>query len=360
MYIGGSNSLKRFLQTGVAKAQIVSVIVVREPLSTLLYTVINAATGGKLRQALSRLDYDDAFHLSLRVALKHYGTITIQKNEVLTVSKNSAPLSKESEFIPLSTSNEYKYNTLSGMLSKYVARHGGYDLLNYSGKDRNCQDFVLKAAEILVGDVNPKTRDFIKQDITSALGSQKLRRFMNSVTDLGAFVRRGVYRASSFTPGSILQLSLEEMLSYLHNEDVVNDIVDDKDNGFAGEAPSFPFYRKLYRERMQKYVRGGNHFPQSYLNMSMYSKHIDLDRMMSALNMDDVRDYFEDDDVFTSDYDMPSGSPYAAKDLYDFVHSGDHVHLVPNDEFNRLAGYLQKQGARTRESERIITVVSGA
>lgn len=190
-------------------------IIVREPLSSLVYLIMNAVSMGKLQEVISKMHYDNAYHLSLHLTLRGYGDVVIQKNEVITVTKGSVPLSKGAETYMLELDHEH---SIGEVLRLYATRFGGYNMLNYSAKDRNCQDFILKFSTILKHDLSQQAQHFIKQDLSSLFSSPGLRKLTNSVTNVAAMIRRGVYRASSYMPGSIIQVSLTEMRHFLESE----------------------------------------------------------------------------------------------------------------------------------------------
>ena len=139
---------------------------------------------GSFKNKLDRSEYDKLFHLQLVVKTNNGLNISIEKNEVINMTVNpSISSTAESSIVH----NLFQGLTLQNLMEN-TKNYMKNSMFSYSAKDNNCQDFVIG---ILNGNNigDDENRSFTKQDTESLFGdSNFLRKFSNTVSDLGATV----------------------------------------------------------------------------------------------------------------------------------------------------------------------------
>ena len=117
------------------------------------------------------------YHLKLLIRTTH-SNISLEKNEVITISPYHMNYKAENVYLhfpPGITINIILQNTRNKM---------GNSFLTYSARDNNCQNFVLSLLEAN-GLSNSQNVLFTKQS-TTGLFSTEMRKFTNTITDIGA------------------------------------------------------------------------------------------------------------------------------------------------------------------------------
>ena len=161
---------------------ITSATLKRTPLRSAIIKILNILTLGRFQQKLDESEYDKLFHLSLLVHTSSGAIISIEKNEVISMTVNPHS-SEHEEFSPIGyipqnlTLNQLMDNTQEFMKDSFFY---------YSARDNNCQDFVVGILDANdLGDA--ENRAFAKQDINELFDdSNFLRKFTNTITDIGA------------------------------------------------------------------------------------------------------------------------------------------------------------------------------
>ena len=172
----------RNMITTYGNHNIIKMVIVRNPLSTLLTASLNVVSLGAFSKRFSRLPYDKLFHLQLFITLDNNVTLSIEKNEVINMVLNPK-LPNESQQKQI---NEIPHGiTLNSLLENGKNIQGG-KWFKYSAYDNNCQDFImalLKGSNI----GNEQDYNFVKQDTASLFKNDSvLRKTANTVTDLAA------------------------------------------------------------------------------------------------------------------------------------------------------------------------------
>jgi hypothetical protein len=164
--------------------QIVKMTIDRTPVPSLLTGALNAVSMGAFNERFSMLPYDKLFHLRVDLQFTDSTRLAVEKNEVINMyerpKKLEAGEQKEVSGIPPGL-------TLNHLLEGGQRIQGG-NWFKYSAYDNNCQDFILA---LLNGSNigNEQDRNFIKQDTSSLFkGDSFLRKFANTVTDIGSKV----------------------------------------------------------------------------------------------------------------------------------------------------------------------------
>jgi len=148
----------------------------RAPVPSMIQKFINVLSGNKV-------PYDVLFHLSIVGHFPDGQRLIIEKNEVINVSMKiyrtpHTDVVKISDPAP-KTLNEIFQNTREQMGDKFIP---------YSAYDNNCQNFISNLLHAN-GHHNPEYDEFVMQD--TAVIFQKnpvLRKFANTLTDIGARV----------------------------------------------------------------------------------------------------------------------------------------------------------------------------
>ena len=160
---------------------IVSAEVVRSPVQSIVQQAINFVSGGEFKKAIADKPYDDIFHLMIVLTLEDGKKFSLEKNAIITLRPTKG---RSGESSPVSVPAGL---TLNKALEKTEAAMG--DLYaTYSAKSNNCQDFILAFLKANgMGDAKDYT--FVKQDVSTLFGKTDfLRKFTNTVTDIGAKV----------------------------------------------------------------------------------------------------------------------------------------------------------------------------
>lgn len=170
--------------------QILQMETCRTPVPSILTSALNAVSFGEFSKRFDKLPYDKLFHLDLRITLANPKGIALkpivvllEKNEVLNALVNPKK-AKDTECNKIGF--DQKSRLTINRLLEGAKNIQGDKFLKYSAYDNNCQDFimaVLKGSQIGT-EVN---YNFIKQDTKELFrGLPGLRKFANTVTDLGA------------------------------------------------------------------------------------------------------------------------------------------------------------------------------
>lgn len=174
----------RHILADYGNKKITGITIGRTPVSEALTKVLSSASS-QFKQNLENSPYDTLFHLFILVKLEGAGEVRLEKNEVINADliRKGTPDTDYKEVkvgIPNITLNE--------MLEKAKNAMGNQRFFGYSARDFNCQDFIIGIFNANnIGD--SQDREFIKQDTKSLFNDTGfLRKFANTITDLGAKV----------------------------------------------------------------------------------------------------------------------------------------------------------------------------
>ena len=160
---------------------IVSATLRRVPIQNAIINAMNLITLGSFGNRLERSDYDKLFHLQFIITTNNGQHIIIEKEEVIKFDVNPQERENE-EYSPVTIPQRITIQELMDNTKEYM----GGSMFSYSAKDNNCQDFVMG---ILNGnDIgSQENKNFAKQDTEELFSDNNfLRKFSNTVTDLGA------------------------------------------------------------------------------------------------------------------------------------------------------------------------------
>ena len=160
---------------------IVSATLRRVPIRNTILQALNFVSLGSFGHRLDKSDYDKLFHLQFIITTNRGTRVAIEKEEVIKININPQERDNE-EYSEVHLSHEITIQQLLNNTKDYMRK----SMFSYSAKDNNCQDFVMG---ILNGnDIgSEENRHFAKQDTEDLFSDNNfLRKFSNTVTDLGA------------------------------------------------------------------------------------------------------------------------------------------------------------------------------
>lgn len=171
---------------------VVSIVARRDPIQSMLNTVLNIASFGQWDKSRKAAAYDNLFHLGLEVSLKPDNAspavqrLIIEKNAVINISVPSAP-TDNTEVCPIVLQEPTTINKLLEGAKKVLAN----DMFSYDAFKNNCQDFIMA---ILTGNglATPESTAFVKQPIEKVASELPsiTKTIAKGATDLGAVVDR--------------------------------------------------------------------------------------------------------------------------------------------------------------------------
>ena len=156
----------------------------RTPVPDVLTGALNAVSFGAFGKRFGRLPYDELFHLRLDLVFEDGTRLAVEKNEVINMYENPKKLKGGEQKEIISIPPEL---TLNKMLEE-GQKIQGKKWFRYSAYNNNCQDFIIALVNgSNIGD--QQDREFIKQNTESLFkGDSFLRKFANTVTDIGGKV----------------------------------------------------------------------------------------------------------------------------------------------------------------------------
>lgn len=181
------NSAKKTMET-TGNLPVVSVEIVRTPLTKAINTLIQLLSGGKFDKAKENAGYDNLFHLQLVLNVKdskgNLKKISIQKTERVQVDGHLYGVNEKTEYLHVNIGS--KAFTANEMLEKTRKRMGDTAFFGYDSFKNNCQNFVLNLlnSEGLAGS---KEKAFLYQDTAKIAKEipEFNKKIMNFTTDAG-------------------------------------------------------------------------------------------------------------------------------------------------------------------------------
>lgn len=189
------------------ESAIKAITIDRTPVPSVLTEALNAVSFGAFKRRFSKLPYDKLFHLRLDLTLANDTKLAVEKNEVINMYTSPKKLKGAEQKIIENVPNNLTLNKLL---------EGGQNIqgknwFNYSAYNNNCQDFIvalLKGSNI----GNEQDINFVKQNTESLFkGDSFLRKFANTVTDIGAKVNE-ITTGAGIASGKTKQLLNENNL----------------------------------------------------------------------------------------------------------------------------------------------------
>jgi hypothetical protein len=145
--------------------EITSITVGRTPVQSMVQKAFDFITGGKFKEGIKKMNYDDVYHLFMLVGLEGGTTLLVEKNSVI----NMKPVSPSYGGTDKMTVAVNKKITFGEMIEKAV-KAVGPSLYLYDVVNNNCQKFItdlLKHSGLLT----PALNTYINQDIEKVLSN---------------------------------------------------------------------------------------------------------------------------------------------------------------------------------------------
>ena len=161
---------------------VVEMTIKRTPVPSLLTGALNAVSLGSFNKNMDNTPYDKLFHLYLDMKTQSGVHIVVEKNEVINMEVNEKERpqteTKLISSIPQNLTIEHIINNTKHFM--------GDNFFKYSARDNNCQDFILAILKSNnIG--SQEDMDFVKQNTKQLFeGLTGLRKFSNTITDIGA------------------------------------------------------------------------------------------------------------------------------------------------------------------------------
>jgi len=180
----------------------------RTPVSSLLTSALSAVSLGKFGARFGRSEYDELFHLFLEMTTQTGKKISVEKNEVINM--DTSPPVRDKEEVKEIKNNVPQDLTINEIMANTEKYMGKKKFFGYSARDNNCQDFIVSLLKSNnIGDAEDIT--FVKQNTKELFRNLPfLRKFSNTITDLGA-------RVNVITTGAGVELISSSKEKILHN-----------------------------------------------------------------------------------------------------------------------------------------------
>lgn len=165
-------------------SRITSITVVREPVQSR--KIMDVLSMGQLEKNLSKIGYDELFHLSMNIQLDDGYTFNLGKGEII----HTGPVVSVSEADEMSaTTHGQELQAVFDNLERILTPNRLY---RYDALTNNCQDFV-KNFLAMSNAYNPKMETFIKQDANAILQNMNSY-FYQFLTDIARKGREGIFK----------------------------------------------------------------------------------------------------------------------------------------------------------------------
>jgi len=156
----------------------------RTPVEKVLTSILSAVSGGEFGRRLANAPFDDVFHLFLEMRTASGKRIAFEKNEVINAELDPPKRDKEESRTISPAPSDIPLSTLLDNAKRMM----GKKYFTYSAKDNNCQDFIVAIMKSN-GIGTEEDIKFVKQDNKELFRDLPyLRKFANTLTDLGAKV----------------------------------------------------------------------------------------------------------------------------------------------------------------------------
>lgn len=151
----------------------------RTPVDSLLTGALSAFSGGKFGKRVYK-NFDELFHLYIKITLDDNKIYALEKNAVISLTKYQYRKNEEVEPV-YNFASDLTLNKILENTKNYM----GSNFLSYNAVSNNCQDFIVAVFKSNnIGDAGDI--DFIKQDTEKLFKKLPvLQKIANFTTDLG-------------------------------------------------------------------------------------------------------------------------------------------------------------------------------
>jgi len=162
----------------IGNLDIVSITIQRHPIKKLLRSLLDNLSFGEFEK---NNPYDELFHLKLVIKTSNGVVTTLEKEEVIRMNEL-----KEKPFTNSLPIQIRRGMNINSMLDATRSKMGDHKFFSYSAYDNNCQVFIQSVLEANHLNTN-ETTDFVMQNTKQLFNNLTyLRKFVNTVTDIGA------------------------------------------------------------------------------------------------------------------------------------------------------------------------------
>lgn len=160
---------------------IVSIEIRRDPINSIITTILNLLSKGKFFEKIKQLGYDKVFHLYMILTMDNGDKLLLEKNERINLKKNDPSIKKDTQTMSVSLPNSISLNDFLENTRRSI---GDHDFFQYSADNNNCQKFLrslLQSNNLL----NPAADSFIMQDAKEIFSSLPdwMAKFSQFITD---------------------------------------------------------------------------------------------------------------------------------------------------------------------------------
>ena len=186
IFDGFLNTMPRMLRLLLkkkGKTAIKSFTICRTPVTKAIRSVLDLVSRDRFSEIVRKKKYDDMYHLYAMVELVDGYRFTIEKNEVITITKGY----RNSDLTQCRTFNMVEIMDLNTLFKKAEAINK--NLYRYTAERYNCQDFIATLMRVVRAPASLIA--FIMQDFEEAFKSQPaISKIANTVTDIAGIARR--------------------------------------------------------------------------------------------------------------------------------------------------------------------------
>lgn len=182
----------RSLLEKIKDKNVMSIVVIREPIKEAVGMLANAVSMGKIAEFKKQNGVDDLFHLFMILTLDDGTFIRVEKNSEIDIfAVNSLPMEgKDQNRFQVVMPEEKK--TLNEMLDNTKNKIGDSLFYSYNPLSNNCQNFLYNVLFYNgFSELNPRMKQFIIQDLTklSKTLSPMSKDVLSGITTLGKRVQ---------------------------------------------------------------------------------------------------------------------------------------------------------------------------
>jgi len=171
-----------------------TITVGRNPVQSYVQKALNLLSGGKFKDQVKNMNYDDVFHLFEIVVLEDNTKMIVEKNAVVNMKVISKiPSMKDSMFVPMNKSIKF------GDYVKNAVDKVGTSIYLYDKATNNCQKFISDLQKSN-GLMNAELDKFINQDVVGVLSTSPsyVGRIADIATEAAAKFDRVIHGANPY------------------------------------------------------------------------------------------------------------------------------------------------------------------
>lgn len=181
-----------------------TITVGRNPVQSYVQKALNLLSGGKFKDQIKNMNYDDVFHLFEIVVLEDNTKMIVEKNAVVNMKVISKiPSMKDSMFVPLNKTIKF------GDYIQNAVDKVGTSIYLYDKATNNCQKFISDLQKSN-GLMNAELDKFINQDVVGVLSTSPsyVGRIADIATETAAKFDRVIHGANAYYVSELPTVSM--------------------------------------------------------------------------------------------------------------------------------------------------------